>query len=79
MNRPVPLERAQKRGNPGKRKLPEPPEGGVTRIPAVQCRGIGKAGRAEWVRIWTAEAEWLDLGSDINFIIRLCKVHDKLE
>ncbi len=76
---PKPTEQKRLLGNPGKRPLPEP----VTTLPAAPTeipappRGLRKAGKEAWVRLWSVAHAWLSLKTDWAVLVRLCELHDE--
>lgn len=78
---PLPVERKRARGNPGKRKLPDPT------VPVlVSAASLPKppdslldAGQAVWDRLWTAGQGWLSPTTDLDIMTRLCEAHDLRE
>lgn len=76
--RPVPAEVKRRRGNPGRRPLPEPvvalPQ--ATTIPEP-LRPLGPDGRREWDRIWAMGRVWISPDSDIGIVQRLCEQYDE--
>ncbi|MDP9235171.1 MAG: phage terminase small subunit P27 family [Actinomycetota bacterium] len=77
MANPTPLdpELRKKLGNPGKRGERRPPDGGVDKVPRPP-KDLGPIGKAQWKRIWTAGATWLDVGCDLGFVTRLCQAYE---
>jgi P27 family predicted phage terminase small subunit len=74
---PIDPERRRKLGNPGKRTKPKPPpDGGIDTIPRAP-RGLGEIGKKEWRRVWTAGAQWLDVGCDSALIAMLCEAYEE--
>ncbi|HYZ13762.1 MAG TPA: P27 family phage terminase small subunit [Actinomycetota bacterium] len=76
-NRPKPVERKRRAGNPGKRALPKP----VAIVPAVD--GIprapvplDRAGRDLWRTIWSEASEWL-APSDVPMVALLAQFADE--
>ena len=75
-----PTELKRRRGNPGKRKLPD--EDQVTALAPAAVGGIptpirplGNAGTAEWNLVWREAFAWLS-GSDLLAVQRYCEAVD---
>lgn len=76
---PKPIEAKRRSGNPGHRPLPEP----VVRLPVAQVeipdppRGLRKAGKEAWARLWSVGSAWLSPITDWDIMVRLCEAHDE--
>lgn len=79
-NPPVPIEVKRRRGDPGKRGLPDPsttialrPADGVPAVPV----SLGPAGAELWSRVW-GSALWLAPDIDFLAIEELCHLKDQI-
>lgn len=81
--RPAPVERQQRLGNPGKRKLPPTSADGTLIVGAFPAtapeppRALGKYGRALWDQIWLGGAAWLKPSLDHEIALMVCEMVDE--
>lgn len=78
MSHVVPVERKRKRGNPGKRPLPEV----VSALPATEKppaapKGLGPEGRAFWKRAWSVGREWVAGETDWTLVAMTAQLLDE--
>lgn len=78
---PKPVEQKRRNGNPGQRPLPAP----IIILPSAEMdvpdppRGLRKAGKERWCRLWGVGAAWLSERTDWDIMVRLCEAHDERE
>ena len=79
---PQPTEVKRRRGNPGKRALPEPavllPAPGAEVVLPEPSRPLGEAGAALWGRSWRHGAAWI-APTDIELLLVVCEALDERE
>lgn len=78
--KPKPVERKQRVGNPGKRKLPT----NVVALPSIEpekipvaSRPLGKYGTELWERMWGSGAIWLKPSIDSELMLICCELVDE--
>jgi P27 family predicted phage terminase small subunit len=80
-NPPVPTEIKRRRGNPGKRKLPElsrtvalAPADAIPPVPIT----LGQDGRAFWDRVWRVAHAWLSPELDLTAVESAAQLADQI-
>ena len=80
---PRPLEEKLRLGNPGGRALPPSSTSTLTRLASGDSpkppRGLGPAGSAVWLKVWSAGASWLHPDADFVLVELLAKGADEHE
>ena len=79
-NPPVPTELKRKRGNPGKRKLPN--KSNVVALVSkneipTPPRILGHEGTALWNRVWANGKTWISDKTDVEHVLILCETMDE--
>jgi P27 family predicted phage terminase small subunit len=77
-NPAVPIERKRRRGNPGKRRLPEPAASLVPAGLPAAPDSLEDTGRGLWELVWRDGSQWLST-ADTVLVALLCESADERE